>query len=184
MASARGFKNNVLSVRLLGRREVSVELGANPCLCKGNTTITIHERCGLYIADMHQPEARAVASIYTIIGDNVDAPRSYDNEDHESHDEYDLWLDDGDIDDDEESREDTTTAIVAHAETEANHDQWDYDNGQPMSTEDAAYMQQTLHRVENGKVTLPSSRVFPRGGPPWTRTGSSRETELGAYLRP
>ena len=101
MASAGGFENNILSVSLLGRRGVSAEPGANLCLHKGSTTITIHERYGLYYADLFRPEMHAAASIYAIMGDDEGTPRSYDSEDNESREEYDPWLDRGDSSDDE-----------------------------------------------------------------------------------
>ena len=65
MANDGGFENNILSLGLLGRRGVSVKLGANPCLRKDSTTITIHERYGLYYVDLFHPEMHAVASTYT-----------------------------------------------------------------------------------------------------------------------
>ena len=55
MANAQGFETSILSVSLLGRRDVSVELGADPCLRKGGTTITVHERYGMYYADLIGP---------------------------------------------------------------------------------------------------------------------------------
>ena len=75
--SASGFKSNVLSVSLLGRRGVSAELGADPCLRKGDTKIMIHERPGLYIADLYRVVARKAAETYATVDDNVDTPRSY-----------------------------------------------------------------------------------------------------------
>ena len=46
VANASGFKNNVLSASLLGRRGVSAELGVNSWLRKDDTTIAVHERYG------------------------------------------------------------------------------------------------------------------------------------------
>ena len=94
-----------------------MELEENPRLRKGSTTITIHERRGLYIVDLYRQAADTAASIFTIIGAE-DGPRSYDDEDNESYEEHDEWFDDGSGDDDGESREDTAAAIVSHAETE------------------------------------------------------------------
>ena len=156
MANTGGFENNILSASLLGRRGVSVELGANPCLRKSITTITIHERYGLYYADLLRPETRTVAPTFTITGDDMGTPRPYDSEDNESHIDYDPWIDDGDSSDDEESRANVAvpTAIHLRTETQREHDQWDYYNGQPASIENAAYMWQTMRRLQNG--TLPS----------------------------
>ena len=63
-----GIREQILSASLPGRRGVSVELGANPCFHKGSTAITIHERYGLYCADLIRPETRTIASAYTITG--------------------------------------------------------------------------------------------------------------------
>ena len=133
VANASGFKNNALSVSLLGRRRLSAEPGANPCLRNCNTAITIHKMSGLYITDMYRAEARNDTSIYTTIEDTEDAPRSNDDVDNESYEEHDSWLDEGDSDDDEEQREGTAAAIAAHAETDTQrgHDQWGYYNWQP-----------------------------------------------------
>ena len=75
MASAGGFENNILSISLLGRRGVSVELGVNPWLGKGSITITIHERSGLYYVDLFHPEAHNAASIYATTDDDEDMSR-------------------------------------------------------------------------------------------------------------
>ena len=151
MASARRFKTNVLSISLLGRRGVSVELEANPCLRKGNAMITIHERRGLNIADMYRPATRTVASIYTTTGAE-DGPRSYDDEDSELYEEqdewlgtgddpYDGWLDARENDDDTQPHDDANAAAISHAEaeTQRDSDQWDWYNGQWASAKNAEY---------------------------------------------
>ena len=145
VASAGGFENNILSASLLGRRGVSAELGGNPCLRKGSTTITVRERSGLYYADLFRPEAHDATSIYATTDDDEDTSRSYDSENNESQGEYDPWLDEGDSSDDADSRANMTIATAIHAETTTQHecDQRDYYNGQPVSTENAAYMRQT-----------------------------------------
>ena len=76
------FKTNVLSVSLLGRRGVSVELGANPSLRKGSSMTTIHEIRGLYCIDLCRSVTRAAASIYTVVG--AGWPRSHGGEDNDS----------------------------------------------------------------------------------------------------
>ena len=80
---------------------MSAELGANPCLRKNSTTITIHERYGMYYAGMFHPEAHTIASVYTTTGGDEGTSRSYDSEDSESQEEYDPWIDEGGSSDDE-----------------------------------------------------------------------------------
>ena len=125
MANAGGFEK-ILSVSLLDRRGVSVELGVSMCLRKDSTTVTIHERYWLYYVDLVHQETRTAASIYMITGDDEGTSRSYDSEDSESHGDYDPWIDEGDISDDEESRANRAVVAVTHAETETQreHDQW------------------------------------------------------------
>ena len=85
MANARGFENNIFSVSLLGRRGVSAELGASPCLRKGGTTTTIHERYGLYYVDLVRPETHTIATTCTTTHGDHGTSRSCDSEDNESH---------------------------------------------------------------------------------------------------
>ena len=140
MANAGGFENNILSASLLGRRGVSAELGANPCLLKGDTTITIHERYGLYYVNLLRPEMYAAASIYTTTHDYQGKSRSYDSENNESHEDYDPRIDEGGSSDDSESRANAAVVTVTHIKTETRHeeDQWDCYNGQPVSAGNAA----------------------------------------------
>ena len=121
-------------------------VGLNPCLRKDSATTTIHERHGIYYADLYRPDAHTVASIYTITGEEVNTSISYDSEDNESHEECSSRTDEEVSNNSNEPQEDEAILIASHTETETprNRDQWDYYNGQPMSAENAEYMQQTM----------------------------------------
>ena len=80
MANAQGFENNTISASLLSRRGVSAELGANPCLRKGGTTITASEMYVLYYVDPTHAEANTIATIYTNTHDGQDTSRSCDSD--------------------------------------------------------------------------------------------------------
>ena len=64
MSCTPSFKINVPSVSLLDICGVTVELGGSPRLRKGNTTIPIHSREGLYYIDLYSPATRNVAPVY------------------------------------------------------------------------------------------------------------------------
>ena len=109
---------------------------------KDNTRIAICDRHGQYTANPSRPARHTAASIYTIMGAN-DGPRSYGGEDSESYEEdgeridnedeqYDEWLDTGDIDDDSQSQEDTTVVAISHVEGERQREreQWVWHNDQ------------------------------------------------------
>ena len=123
MANTGGFENNITSASLLGRRGVSAQLGANPCVCKGGTTTTIHERYGMYYVDLFCPEMHTTASIYTNTH-NVQGTtsRSHDREGSESHEDYDPWTDEGGSSGDEESRANAAVVTVIYIETGTHHE--------------------------------------------------------------
>ena len=67
MSSAPTFKANVLSIILLDRHRVSADLGANPYLRRGDTTIADHARHGLYYINLRCSTARTHASVYAAV---------------------------------------------------------------------------------------------------------------------
>ena len=99
MADAGGFENNTISVSLLDKRGVSVELGANPCLRKGSTTIMIHDPREIRAVLCRPVPPRNIRCriTYATTHDEQGMSRSPDSEDNESHDDYNQWLHEGDI---------------------------------------------------------------------------------------
>ena len=94
----------------------------------------------------------AVASIYTTTHDDQGTSRSYDSEDNESHGDYIPWVGEWGSSEDDKSRANAVVVTAIHVETETQRDhyQWDYKNGRPVSVENAAYMRQTMRRLQNG----------------------------------